>query len=450
MTEPYDLVAIGAGTAAMVASMRARAAGWRVAVVDSRPLGGTCALRGCDPKKMLIGGASAVDHARRMAGKGVAGDSHVDWRELMAFKRSFTDPVPGKNEVRYADKGIAAYSGHARFTRPDAIEVEGVGELRAKRFLIATGAEPVRLGMPGEELLIDNEGFLALESLPKRILMVGGGYVAAEFSHIAAVAGSEVTILQHGDRMLKNFDPDLVEWLMPAFAHLGIDVRTGTSVEAIEKAGDGFRARASSGGAQLAFDVDLVVHAAGRAPRFDELNVKAAGVEVDGRGRLRLNEYLQSVSNPAVYAAGDAAQSGPLLTPVSSHDAKVAAANMLEGNHRRPNYRGVPSVGFTLPPIASVGLGEAQALRDGLKFRMKSELVPNSFTARQAAEKVYGFKVLVDESTDLILGAHLVGPRVDEAINLFALAIRHGLTAEDLKSTMFAYPTVASDIGYML
>jgi glutathione reductase (NADPH) len=450
MTEPYDLVAIGAGTAAMVASMRVRAAGWRVAVVDSRPLGGTCALRGCDPKKMLVGGASAVDHARRMRGKGVAGEARVDWRELMAFKRSFTDPVPGKNEARYAEKGIDAYRGHAQFTGPGAIEVEGVGELRAKRFLIATGAEPVRLGMPGEELLVDNEGFLALESLPKRILMVGGGYVAAEFSHIAAVAGSKVTVLQHGGRMLKNFDPDLVAWLMPAFAQLGIDVRTDTSFEAIEKTGDGLRVRASSGGAQLAFHVDLVVHAAGRAPRFDELNVQAAGIEVDGRGRLRLNEFLQSVSNLAVYAAGDAAQSGPPLTPVSSHDAKVAAANMLEGNHRRPDYRGVPSVAFTLPPIASVGIGEEEARRQAMKFRVKSELVPGWFTARQAAEKVYGYKVLVEESTDLILGAHLVGPHVDEAINLFALAIRHGLTAEDLKSTMFAYPTGASDIGYML
>ena len=135
---------------------------------------------------------------------------------------------------------------------------------------------------------------------------------------------------------------------------------------------------------------------------------------------------------------------------MSSHDAKVVAVNLLQGNHLRPNYRGVPSVAFTLPPIASVGMSEEQARHDGFKFRMKSELAPTWFTARQAAEKVYGYKVLVDESTDLILGAHLVGRRVDESINLFALAIRHGLTAEDLKSTMFAYPTGASDIGYML
>ena len=448
MGDPYDLLVIGAGTAAMVASMRVRAAGWRVAVVDSRPLGGTCALRGCDPKKMLIGGTSAVDHARRMAGRGVAGDAHVDWRELMAFKRSFTDPVPGKNEARYADKGIDVFRGHARFTGPSSVEIEGVGVMRSKHFLIASGAEPLTLGIPGEEHLVDNEGFLALESLPKRIAMVGGGYVAAEFSHIAAVAGSEVTILQHGDRMLKGFDPDLVGWLMPAFEDQGIAVHTSTSVGAVERAATGFRVRASSGGKQLAFDVDLVVHAAGRAPRFDEMNVQAAAIETVN-GRLRLNEFLQSESNQAVYAAGDAAQSGPPLTPVSSHDAKVVAANLLQGNHLRPDYRGVPSVAFTLPPIASVGMSEEQARHDGFKFRMKSEPAPTWFTARQAAEKVYDYKVLVDESTDLILGAHLVGPRVDEAINLFALAIRHGLTAEDLKSTMFAYPTGASDIGYM-
>lgn len=448
MTEPYDLLAIGAGTAAMVASMRGPPAGaWRWSTLDRSEAPALCAA--ATPRRCWSA-ARRPSTTRRRRGKGVAGEPRVDWRDPMAFKRSFTDPVPGKNEARYAEKGIDAYRGHARFTGPDAIEVVGVGELRARRFLIATGAEPVRLGIPGEELLVDNEGFLALESLPKRILMVGGGYVAAEFSHIAAVAGSEVTILQHGDRMLKNFDPDLVGWLMPAFDRLGIDVRTGTSLEAIEKTGDGLRVRASSGGAQLAFDVELVEHAAGRAPRFDELSVQVAGIEVDGRGRLLLNEYLQSVSNPGVYAAGDAAQSGPPLTPVSSHDAKVAAANMLEGNHRLPDYRGVPSVALTLPPIASVGIGEEQARREAMKFRVKSELVPGWFTARQAAENVYGYKVLVEESTDLILGAHLVGPRVDEAINLFALAIRHGLTTEDLKSTMFAYPTGASDIGYML
>lgn len=222
-----------------------------------------------------------------------------------------------------------------------------------------------------------------------------------------------------------------------------------TEVEAIDKTGDGFSVRASTGGVSKSFAADLIVHAAGRRPALEALDLDAAGIAHE-RGRLTLNEHLQSVSNPAVYAAGDAAQMGPPLTPVSSHDGKVVAGNMLEGNHLRPDYRGIPSVAFTLPPIASVGLSEAEARERGLRFRVKSNLVPNWYSARQAAEPVYGFKVMVDEGDDRVLGAHLVGPHVDEVINLFALAIRHGLTADDLKSTMFAYPSGASDIGYML
>lgn len=448
MPDTYDLVVIGAGTAARVAAMRVRKAGKSVAVIDCRPYGGTCALRGCDPKKMLRHGAAVIDDARRMRSNGVVGKDCIDWRELMAFKRTFTDPVPGKHERSYHEAGVDTYHGPARFTGANSLVVEGK-TLVGGHFLVASGAEPVPLGLPGEEHVIDNEAFLAIESLPRRIVIVGGGYIAAEFSTIAANAGAQVTILQRGPRMLTGFDPDLVGWLMPRLRDAGIDVQLDTEVEAIDKTGDSFSVRASTGGVSKSFAADLIVHAAGRRPALEALDLDAAGIAHE-RGRLTLNEHLQSVSNPAVYAAGDAAQMGPPLTPVSSHDGKVVAGNMLEGNHLRPDYRGIPSVAFTLPPIASVGLSEAEARERGLRFRVKSNLVPNWYSARQAAEPVYGFKVMVDEGDDRVLGAHLVGPHVDEVINLFALAIRHGLTADDLKSTMFAYPSGASDIGYML
>jgi glutathione reductase (NADPH) len=335
------------------------------------------------------------------------------------------------------------------FIGPNSIHVEGAGTLDARHMLLASGAEPARLGIPGEEHLVTNEGFLSLATMPRRVVLVGGGYIAAEFSHIAARSGAQVTIFQHGERMLKAFDVDLVGWLMKSFSEAGIDVQTKTSVEAIEKIANGYQVISSGDGKQSVVEADLVVHAAGRSPDFDALNVAAAGIDTD-KGRLKLNEYLQSTSNPSVYAAGDAAGMGPPLTPVASHDAKVVAANLLNGNNQRPDYRGVPSVAFTIPPIAAVGLAEAKAREQGLKFRVQSRNVPIWFTARQQAEPVYGFKVLVDEESDHILGAHLVGPHVDEVINLFALAIRHGLTAENLKTTMFAYPTGASDIGSML
>src|SRR6266568_3886330 len=422
MEKTYDLVIVGTGTAAMTAAMRVRAAGWSVAVIDFRPFGGTCALRGCDPKKMLVSGAEAVDFASRMRTRGVAGKLDIDWPELMAFKRGFT----GRNTMRVEDE-----------------------VLEGRHFLIAAGAEPVKLGIPGEEYLATNENFLELDRLPRRIVLVGGGYIAAEFSHVAARAGARVTILQRGERMLAHFDPDLVGWLMEKFRHVGIDVRTRTKVEGIEKTGAGFSVRTSSEGKSSAVEADLVVHAAGRAPALGALDLDAANVAVTN-GRLELNEYLQSVSNPAVYAAGDAAQMGPPLTPVSSHDAKVAAANLLEGNKRKPDYTGAPSVAFTVPPIASVGLSEAEARKRGLKFRAKSQKASDWFTASQAAEPTYGFKTLIEEKTDRVLGAHLLGPHADEVINVFALAIRQGLTAEALRTTMFAYPTGASDIGYML
>jgi glutathione reductase (NADPH) len=321
--------------------------------------------------------------------------------------------------------------------------------LKGRNIVIAAGARPVSLGFPGADQAITSDAFMELEDLPKRIVMVGGGYIAAEFSHIAARAGAKVTVLQRAERMLTRFDPDLVGWLMEKFLEIGIEVQTGTAVEAIEHAGSGFRVRARAKSREIAIDADLVVHTAGRAPDLDALNLAAAGVTVE-HGQIVLNEFLQSVSNPAVYAAGDAAAKGPPLTPVSSHDGKVVAANILEGNRRRPDYRGVPSVAFTLPPIAAVGLSEDAARNQVPKLRVNSGKATDWYTARRVGEAVYGYKTLVETESGRILGAHLVGPHADEVINVFGLAIRHNLTVDDLKTTMFAYPTGASDIGSML
>jgi glutathione reductase (NADPH) len=446
--DEFDLIVIGTGTAAQTAAGRVRKAGRSVAVIDQRPFGGTCALRGCDPKKMLVSGAEAIDLSHRMQGHGVAGDLRIDWKELIAFKRTFTDPVPSRLEESFAKQGINAFHGVARFSGPDTVAVDG-STLRGRHILIASGARPASLGFSGAEHLTLSDAFMELECLPERIVMVGGGYVAAEFSHIAARAGAKVTVLQRREHVLPHFDPDLVDWLMEKFKEIGVDVRTQNTVTAVERAGNDYRVRTQTPEGEAAVDADVVVHAAGRVPDLRELNLPAANVAVE-KGRLRLNDFLQSVSNPMVYAAGDAAAQGPPLTPVSSHDGKAVAANILEGNHHRPDYRGVPSVAFTLPPIAAVGLSEAEARRQRLKVRIHAESVPDWFTARRVAETVYGYKTIVDEGSGQIVGAHMVGPHADEVINLFGLAIRHGLTANDLKSTMFGYPTGASDIGYML
>jgi glutathione reductase (NADPH) len=277
-SKTYDLAVIGSGTVAQVASFRLRAAGWSVAVIDHLPFGGTCALRGCDPKKMLINGAEAIDMARRMRGRGVSGELGISWPDLIAFKRTFTDPVPQKQEHRLAERGIDAFHGKARFAGRTTIEVDGQS-IQARHVLIAAGARPVPLTFPGAEHVITSDQFLELDELPARIAMVGGGYIV-EFSHIAARAGAKVTVLQRAERMLTRFEPELVGWLMEKFAEIGVEVRTGTVVEAIDRVSNGSRVHARAGSQAITTEAGLVVHAAGRVPDLDGLNLSAAGVAV--------------------------------------------------------------------------------------------------------------------------------------------------------------------------
>jgi glutathione reductase (NADPH) len=194
----------------------------------------------------------------------------------------------------------------------------------------------------------------------------------------------------------------------------------------------------------------MMVHAAGRVPEIDDMNLDAAGVVWDGHG-VRVNEFLQSASNPAVYAAGDtAASGGPRLTPVASYEGIIVAANLLKGNRQKPNFLGIPTVVFATPPLAAVGLSESEARKQAVKFQVKKEMTSTWYSSRRIAEKYSMFKVLVEEGTDRIVGAHLLGSEAEEVINLFGLAMRSGMRANDLKHMVYAYPTCGSDVPYML
>jgi len=450
MTGKFDLVAIGTGSGSSAVGYRCRSEGWQVAIVDSRPFGGTCALRGCDPKKVLVGAAELIAWNRRMKGKGIRADeARVEWQELMRFKRSFTDPVPKRREEGFDKAGIAAFHGRARFVGPTTVQVND-DVLEGRYVVIATGQKPADLKISGAEHLTTSDQFLELDELPRRILFIGGGYIAFEFAHVAARAGAQVTILHRGARPLVRFDPDLVDHLVQRTRDIGIDIQLRTQAEGIERTSGGLTVHASAAGYKPAFETDMVVHAAGRVPEIDDLDLAAAGVEWDERG-VKVNEYLQSISNPAVYAGGDAAASGgPPLTPVAGYEGRIVAANLLRGNHQKPEYLGIPTVVFTIPPLASVGLQEQTAREQGLRFKTKQQNTASWYSSRRVGETCSAFKVLVEEDTDRILGAHLLGGQADELINLFALAIRSGLRASELKQMIFAYPTHGSDVGYML
>jgi glutathione reductase (NADPH) len=448
MERHYDLVVVGTGITSGVVS-RCREAGWTVAVVDSRPFGGTCALRGCMPKKVLVSAAEAVHAARDMAGKGVpAGALTIDWPELMRFKRSLIDPTPERTEQAWAKIGVDQLHGRARFVGPTTLAV-GEDRLVGRRILIAAGAMPVPLKFPGAERLTTSDEFMNLDRLPANLVFVGGGYVSFEFAHVAARAGARVTILHRGARPLEGFDPELVDLLVKRSRALGIAVEVGADVRGIDALGDRLLVRATQGGQERRFEADLAVHGAGRVPELDDLDLDAAGVKRDKRGVI-VNEFLQSISNPDVYAGGDAAASGPPLTPKASHDVEVLVTNLLEGNRRTPNYAGIASAVFTLPPLASVGATEEAARAGGARFHTNWQETSGWFNTRRVGETTSGFKVLVEEGTRRILGAHLLGPRADEVINLFAVAIRLGIPADDLKEVIFSYPTNGSDIRYML
>ena len=451
MPKKFNVVVIGTGTAASTVASGCRSAGWQVAVVDPRPFGGTCALRGCDPKKVLVGAGQVIDWTTRMKDKGIeSGAVRIEWPELMRFKRTFTQPVPKQREESFAKAGIVAFHGRARFIRPTAIQVDDE-ELEAQYVVVDAGAKPASLKIPGESFLTTSEQFLELDTLPQRIVFVGGGYISFEFAHIAARAGAGGTILHRGPRPLAGFDPDLVGLLVERTRELGVDVQLETVVEGIEKASGGLVVHASTSNEKRMFMADMVVHGAGRVPEIDDLDLNTAGVEWNTRKGMTVNEYLQSVSNSSVYSAGDAAASGGLpLTPVAGYEGSIVAANLLEGNHATPNYSGIPTVVFTIPHLTAVGLQEKTARDQGLRFRTHHANTSGWYSSRRVGEKYSGYKVLVEEGSDRILGAHLLGPNSEELINVFALAIRLNLPATKLKDMIFAYPTHGSDLPYMV
>jgi glutathione reductase (NADPH) len=401
------------------------------------------------PKKILVSAAEAVHAARDLAGTGVpAARLTIDWPALIRYKRALVDPATERTEQGWASIGVEQFHGRARFVGATTLAVGG-DRLTGRRILVAAGSMPAPLKIPGAERLTTSEEFLNLDRLPPRIVFVGGGYIAFEFAHVAARAGASVTIVHRGARPLEAFDPDLVAMLVRRTREIGIRVELGTEVRGLETSGDQLVVLGTRGDRETRIETDLAVHAAGRVPEIDDLDLAAAGVEREKRGVV-VNEYLQSVSNSAVYAGGDAAASGPPLTPKAEHDAAVLMTNLLEGNRRTANYDGIASAVFTLPPLASTGLTETAARAAGRTFRTHRQDTSSWFNTRRVGETAAGFKVLIDESADRIIGAHLLGPHAEETINLFAVAIRVGIPASELREALFAYPTFGSDIRFML
>ena len=450
MEREYDVIVIGTGVAGSDVAWHCREAGMRIAITDHQTYGGTCALRGCVPKRVLAGAAEVVARVHDQQGRGLRGEVSIDWAQLLAFERSFTDPVPRRKEERFRRAGIHTWRGFARFAGPNRVAI-GDDLFSARYIVIATGAHPRPLDVPGADLVTQSGDFFYLETLPERIVFIGGGYISFEFAHVAARGGAKATILQRSGRVLKGFDHEIVDRLVQASREVGIDVQMNMPLLSVEKTAAGLLVRAGREGEEETFEADIVVHGAGRVPAIEGLDLAAGGVETDRRG-IRVNEYLQSVSNPAVYVAGDANPGGVQLTPVAVRDAHIVVDNILNGNARAADYWVVPSAVFTNPLIASVGLTEEAAKEKGIPYIVHAGDLSERFTNRGINQKHVGYKLLIESDSRRILGAHLIGHHVEEVINIFALAIKHGLTVDDLTldAIPWAYPSNTYDIIHMV
>lgn len=446
METEYDVIIMGAGVAGGVAASKLARAGMKIAVIELREYGGTCALRGCVPKKVLTGVAELVDLQKRFGNAGVVNpENSIDWEKLMELKRGFVDFIPEQREKGFGKMGIATYHGRAHFAGPDTVAV-GEDRFRGKHILVAVGAVPRKLGIPGEEWLATSDDFLELKALPRRIVFAGGGYISFEFAHLAARAGAEVIILQRSYRVLRQFDPKLTGLLVKATEEAGIGVLTGRTLEAVEKAGEEFIVTASTPEGRETFTCDLVVHGSGRVAATDGLDADKGGVELE-KGGVVVNEFMQSISNPRVYAGGDCVGVGALLTPVASLQGTVAASNMLTGNSRTVDYTGIPSTVFTIPALAGVGISPED---DDDRYDIIFHDMSSWYTARRLLEKYSASRVIVDKATGKIAGAHILGTEAPEVINLFAMAMRLGIPVDEFRRVVYVFPTMASDIQYMI
>ncbi len=336
--------------------------------------------------------------------------------------------------------------GAARFVDAKTVDVGGT-RYEADVFVVATGAKPRVLDIGGHDLVVTSDALLDLDALPKSVAFVGAGVIAFEFAHVFARAGVDVTLLESGARVLAPHESACTERLVEASRALGIHIFTNAKTKSVTRDGDAFVVAYEHDGIAKSFPAALVANGAGRVPDYAAIALDAAGIAlVDGKPKLEPN--LRSSDNARVWFAGDV-RPGPQLSPLATYDGHVVGRAILGGDDR-PDYRFVPSVVYTIPPFASVGLTEEQAAKNGVDVDVIENDMRGWKSARSYAEDVAFAKVLIDKKSGHIVGAHLLRRSADEAIHTFASAMKHGLTANDLRQEVFAFPTTTADAKYLI
>lgn len=442
MTEyTYDVVIIGSGASGTTVAFEAQAAGLKVAIIEERSWGGTCVLRGCDPKKVLIGAAEARNLSTRLRGKGIKQAASISWQDLMAFKETFVEDVPESRLESFQEAGIETFFGHAIFQDSHTLQV-GNDLLNAEKIVIATGAVPSSLKVEGQEYIQNSDDFLSLKELPESVVFIGGGYISFEFASIALAAGREVHIIHHNSEPLKKFDPDFVAALVSNMKEEGVHFHFDIDITKIVKNNGKLHI---DGKNNFSLNTDLIIGATGRTPNIAHLALEKANIDYTKKG-ITVNEKMQTVNNEHIYACGDvAASKGAPLTPVVSMEALLVAKNIL-GKDEKINYPAIPSVVFTSPKLASIGISMEEAKANPEKYQIKSHDTTNWYTYKRTNEQLALAKIIEDRETGQIRGAQFLSEEADYMINYIAILMKASLTLADLNSVIFAYPSPASDL----
>jgi glutathione reductase (NADPH) len=439
----YDLFVIGAGSGGVRAARIAAGFGARVAIAEAYRPGGTCVIRGCVPKKLLVYAAHFREDLEDAAAYGWSADATFSWPTLIANKDREIARLEDIYRTLLKSAGASLYEGRAFLVDSHTIEI-ATRRYTARHVLVATGGRPVRPDIPGAGLAITSDEAFQLRELPRRVLIVGGGYIGVEFGGIFHGLGAQVTIAYRGEQILRGFDDDVRHHLHDELVRKGLDVRLHCDLRGIERRADGSLATTiATGGTPQQLEVDAVMFATGRQPVTAGLELEAAGVQFDANGAVIVDEYSRS-SVPNIHAVGDVTNR-VALTPVAIREGAAVATTLFGGQRVAMDHCDVPHAVFSQPPVGTVGLSEAAAAAAYESVDVYTATfrpLKNTLSGRNERTLV---KLVVDAATQRVVGAHMVGPDAPEIIQGIAIAVKAGLTKEQFDATVAVHPTAAEE-----
>jgi glutathione reductase (NADPH) len=446
MTYDFDLFVIGAGSGGVRAARFAAGFGARVAVAESRYLGGTCVNVGCVPKKLLVYGAHFAEDFEQAQGFGwTLGGAKFDWATLIANKNREIERLNGIYRNLLVNSGVTLLEGHARIVDAHSVELGGK-RYSAEHILIATGGWPQIPDVPGHEHAIGSNEAFFLEQLPKRVLVVGGGYIAVEFASIFNGLGADTSLLYRGDLFLRGFDKAVRLHLQDELNKHGVNLQFNSDIARIDKQTDGSLQATLKDGRVL--EADCIFYATGRRPMLDNLGLENTQVELDERGFIKVDEQYQT-RTPSILAIGDVI-GRVQLTPVALAEGMAVAKHLFKPEeYRKVDYQLIPTAVFSLPNIGTVGLSEEQAKEEGYSVKVfESRFRPMKLTMTESQERTL-MKLVVDAATDRVLGCHMVGPDAGEIVQGLAVALKAGATKQLFDETIGVHPTAAEEFVTM-